>query len=700
MVAPFILLSLVLLVPTLPSQAQTMDSSGGSGLSFSMYPGVNLPVGDGASVASPGLGGTIGAEYQFAQLPLFLGLDGYYGGSELSGLGVEEFTGSLSSFSAFAKAGVRLPLLPWLRFTVAGFVGGGYSMMETDSTAYGSSAAPGLGFGAAAGVELPINNSLSFGLKAGYLAHSNTYSGVTVQLGTTLALQGAGLSGKGSLAVDPVQFDTVFPVFYKYYDDNPVGTAVITNNNRKRLSNLAVTLMVPRFMDVQKTQTVPEGLGPGESLEVDLFALFTDDILGVTEGTKVAAKLDISYEIDGKPRSISLDRSLEIAHRNALTWDDDRKAASFVTAKDGTVLTLARNVAAVVRSSAFDSININVRTAVAMAEVLALYGVSYVIDPTSPYAELADQPQVVDFLQFPRQTLEYKAGDCDDLSILYAALLEAVGVPTALVTIPGHIYVAFSTGMKADEAHKLFSRPDEIIIRDDIAWVPVEITILKEGFLQAWQIGAKQWRENASRDQAKMYPLAEAWSLYPAVGLPDAESRIAVPSQSEILSVYQTQLVRFIDREIYAQVSRIQTQIASSNSDPRYINRLGVLYASYGLMDRARAEFNRIAQGNPPNVSALVNLGNLHFLGKELGPALEYYEKAQQLMPDNPVLLLALARTNHALENYGLVGRLYTQLKNIDPALAGQFAYLDFRGEDGQRASQASGLASLVVWDE
>ena len=44
----------------------------------------------------------------------------------------------------------------------------------------------------------------------------------------------------------------------------------------------------------------------------------------------------------------------------------------------------------------------------------------------------------VDFLQFPRQTLVYGAGDCDDISILYNSLLESVGIRTAFITIPGH----------------------------------------------------------------------------------------------------------------------------------------------------------------------------------------------------------------------------------------------------------------------
>jgi tetratricopeptide (TPR) repeat protein len=667
--------------------------------SFNVYPGVNLPLGPDAALIGPGLAGSFGAEYSFGRLPLFLGIDGAYSGAGLERGGSAPMSGSITSYSAFAKAGLRFPVLPWLRLHTAGFIGAGYNILETDAVAYNAAAAA-MGFGAMAGFEIPVTRSIALGLRAGYLSHSNTYPGVLFQAGTVITLQRTIRQPASPLKMEELRFDTVFPVFYKYYDGNPLGSAVLVNTGSQPLADITLRLDVPRFMDMARTQTISGLLGPGERRAVDLYALLNDELLKITEGTRVAASLEVTFTVDGEQRRFISEHSLDIADRNAMTWDDDRKAASFVTAKDATVLTLARNVAAAVRAAGFETVNLNLRTAIAMAETLALYGIRYVIDPSSPYADLADQPQQVDFLQFPRQTLEYRAGDCDDLSILYAALLEAVGIPTAFITIPGHIYMAFSAGIGPDEAQRVFSRADEIIIRGDTVWVPLEITILDQGFVQAWQIGAKQWRENVVREQAELWPLAEAWQLYPAVGLPDAEPRITLPGQQEISAVYRTQLVRFIDREIFPQVSRLQTQIAESNNNPRHVNRLGVLYASYGLNDRARTEFEKLAGGTPPFAPALVNLGNIHFLGKEFTKALDYYEKARSFTPDSPALLLALARTNHELENYGLVGQTYNRLKDLDPALAGRFAYLDFRGEEGRRAAQVAGMTSLVVWDE
>ncbi len=682
-------------------------------LSFGLWPGVNVPLGAAGMAVNKAISGELGARFHFQALPLFAGVDVSY---TTATLGVP---GSITSLSAFASVGTTVPVTPWLRAVAGGFVGYGYSQLVVDNSA---STGGAIGYGGSLGAEFPLSSWIALGLRVGFLAHANTYSGLRISAGTTVSLPPITVSPREpheprtrptpmpletvavpagmELALDSIEFDTIFPVFYKYYDSAPVGRAILMNTGNRPVSDIAIRLHAPRFMDVARTQTVPSRLAPGENVELDLYGLLTDEILRVTEGTKVAVILDVSYSVNGTSHAYSLDRTLEVTNRNAMTWDDDRKAASFVTARDPVVLTMARNVASIVRSEAFDAINLNVRNAIAIADAVDRYGVRYVIDPTSPYAELSGQAHAVDFLQFPRQTLEYRAGDCDDLSILYAALLEAVGVPTAFITIPGHIYTAFSTGLPIAEARSVFSRADEIIDHGGIAWIPVETTILDQGFLQAWQTGARQWREHSSRGQAELYPIAEAWRVYPAVGLPDSPPAIALPAAEALAAGYRAQLTRFIDREIFPQVSRLQSQISSSGNDPRQVNRLGVLYARYGLTDRARREFERIAAGTPPYAPAVLNLGNLHFLAKNIDRALEYYERASELSPDNAVILLALARANHELENYGLVARTYGRLKEVDPALADRFAYLDFRGEDARRAAQVSEMATLVIWGE
>jgi hypothetical protein len=66
-----------------------------------------------------------------------------------------------------------------------------------------------------------------------------------------------------------------------------------------------------------------------------------------------------------------------------------------------------------------------------------------------------------------------------------------IGVETAFITVPGHIYAAFALKASEEETRKTFSTAVDLIFRNGVAWIPVEITIFQESFEKAWQTGAK-----------------------------------------------------------------------------------------------------------------------------------------------------------------------------------------------------------------
>ena len=80
--------------------------------------------------------------------------------------------------------------------------------------------------------------------------------------------------------------------------------------------------------------------------------------------------------------------------------------------------------------------------------------------------------------------------------------------------------------------------------------------------------------------------------------------------------------------------------------------------------------------------------------------ALEYYESALEIEPENTRAILATAQLHHELENYGMVGTLYHKLRNLDADLAERFAYLDLRGTEANRAAESGKAKGVVVWDE
>ena len=680
-------------------------------LSLTLTPGGALPIGDSTSYFKLGVGAGLSAGLDLASFPLlFFKADLGY-----SYLPIETEFG-VSLISAGIGAGRNFKLLD--KLTISPYAGGGYyhGTVTDGSNTSGSN----LYIAGGLGVYYSLLPFFSLGLDFHYRNNLALYSGLCISLGTTFhvplkksdrvriekelpekpqPLEKKVLPKGTMLGLGSIEFGSVFPVLFKYYDTNPVGKVVLNNWGSDSISDISVSFFVERYMNNPKKCEAPDKMKGGEEAEVELYALFTDDVLNITEGTKVSAKIVLEYTLKGKSYANEYIETLRLYNRNSLTWDDDRKAAAFVTAKDPMVLEFSKNVAGWTKGRSSRAVNANLSMAMALHEALRLYGMTYVIDPTTPFAEFSKDNLAVDFLQFPKQTLKYTAGDCDDLSILYNALLESVGIETAFITVPGHIFIAFSLDMAPDAARRSFLRADELIFRDDKTWLPVEITKVQSNFLEAWQAGAKQWRENEAREQAGFYPVHTAWQEYEPVGLPGGPAAISFPPKGEVVSAFLQEIVRFIDREIYPRVSKLQAEIRKSNNSPKYINRLGVLYAKYELTDKALVQFNKILK-TQEYYPALINMGNIYYLEGQMEKALTYYERAAKKAPDNPRVLLCLARVSHELENYGLVRKSYQELKRVDPDLADQFAYLDLRGEEAARAAEMSAVKEVVLWEE
>lgn len=610
----------------------------------------------------------------------------------------------LSLATAELGGGLRLEASDRLSFRLGASLGA-FAGIYDDLTGYNPMAALESDF------RFKFNEGFGLGLGAAYAYHVGSLllspaleersfaEGVRVFLGASF-VPGAEVSKTRNprLEIGPPRFEAIFPVFYQYYNGAPVGTVSVTNRERRTVRNVSVSFLVPQFMDEPKLGARIPKLDPGETAEVPILALFKDSILTVTEGTTVSGRIIVDYEEGSDVLSVSRSESVRILNRNNLTWDDDRKAAAFVTANDPTVLRFARNISAAVRGEGAAAVNERLRIAMALFQAMNLYGLEYSIDPDSSYIELSKSDSALDMVQFPRQTLDFRSGDCDDLSVLYSALLESVGIRTAFITVPGHIFLAFALDLDEAEARRTFSRPEEFIFLDKETWVPVEATLIKRNFLDAWAAGAKQWRENQAGRTAAFHPVRDAWKTYPPTGFSSDALAIAVPQTTEVVPVYGALLRTFIDREIAPQVADLRARIEASRGNQRLINRLGTLYARYGLYEEAEKEF-QAATRFPDYLPALVNLGNIALIRSKLRDASEYYERARRIRQDDPLVLVGLARVHFELAEYAPATQRYREAELIDPAAVTKFAYIVGENRELGRASAAQ-TREAVQWKE
>jgi hypothetical protein len=511
---------------------------------LSLAPVFEVPVGK--EHFAPGAGAAASLDWAF--LP-FMGVSAAGGFGSLS-------TAAGSGFSLYR--GGRGPFFRWRPFDRWSFRAdiraGVYRYQWED---YGN-VRPFAGGGL--GAEFHLSPSLSLCAGGEYLWHAFSDTPLTLctlSAGIRLNLSEL-MGGAARVRGEKTEQRRVFPVSYAWYRDNPAAMARIINDEPNTITDVNLSLFMERYMGRPELFAALPRLAPGESAELPVTALFNEAMLSLTENVIANGRILMSYRSLGARKEAEFPVQMPIYHRNALSWDDDRRAASFVSARDPAARLFARYVASVTDILSTDrmsedalpenSLPRNVRYAAALFEALGAYGMNYVIDPASSFVEMSADAAALDSLNYPYQPLYYRGGDCDDLSILYCAMLEALGVDTAFITVPGHIYAAFDTGLESGSA----SGEDGFIAHGGRLWMPVEITAPDEGFYLAWRIGEREWKaaENGglTGEERRLYPMRESWALYPPVTVPEAGDAVpAPPEEGEILRRFkiEAQKMRF-----------------------------------------------------------------------------------------------------------------------------------------------------------
>lgn len=672
--------------------------------SLHLVPAATIPIGSDASVLSLGGGATLLGRLAMPGFP-YLGAEigaGYSISPVKVASGKTVPSALLNVVSGRLGLSFRYPVLP--KLLVGAYVQGGYyyGFLNVDIP-NGTGNNPMLEAGA--DLSYALSPSLSLGVSGAYRMLFGLSNEVVAGVGLAYHFQSRAAAAPGSrpyqnLQIQNIRLNDVFPVFYKYYEDHPVGTIEVRNGGKVPLENVKVSVFVREYMDNPFVCKEIPFITGGGTQTVDLFALFNDKVLGITENTKLQVSISVGSSVAAEAYTNESVQSLRVYDRNAMTWGDDRHAAAFVSMKDPSVLRFAKNVSSYVKDRAPKVINKNLLTALAFFEAERLYGLSYAVDPTTPFTKLSQQKDAVDFLQFPNQTLDYRAGDCDDLSILYSALLESVGIHAGFITVPGHIYVAVSLDVTPADAQKQFASYEDLIVQGDRVWLPVEITALSSDFLSAWQAGIKEWKEGDAQGAAKLIVLQEAWSVYEPVGLSVEASSKPLPSEEAVVNAYMKAVARYVERDLYPQTKKLEAQIAAAPSNNDLVNRLGVLYARYGVYDKAEAAFKRILDKSSFE-PALVNMGHMAYIRNDLNGARAYYDRAYAMNPSDIALVVSLAKISFESSQYDDSARFYSRLKQLSPEMATRYSYLSVEGtSDTTRAADSERMKGVVEWDD
>ncbi len=429
------------------------------------------------------------------------------------------------------------------------------------------------------------------------------------------------------LTLSDLNLETVFSAAYKNYQDKPIGNVKLRNVAATEYGNLKLSFQIREFMDFPTIVEIPKISG-SEVIDIPIKATFNNRILDVDEDTGVQVEVKLTYLRDGQKDDITLTQPMTIYGKNAIVWSDAQMIGSFVTPKDDTLRDYVRQVVNSYMPEA-GPLNQKLVSAMAYFSSLTASGTNYIIDPNTPFTELRDDQ--IDYVQFPRETLRLKSGDCDDLSVLISAGLENLGIRTAFIEIPGHLFLMFDTGLGADEADLISQDSSLLAIKDGNVWIPLEATMVDTNFNEAWAEGARKYQVAVAANELGIIDLHEAWKTFQPVTLRKASYSIDLPEAKRTESLVRQSRKLLLAKSIDRLVLPYQTMVANNPKNVAARLQIAILYARYGLYEDAELVFESLNELAPGDSAVKTNQGNMYFLQQDFKSATQYYQRAIEL---------------------------------------------------------------------
>jgi len=386
---------------------------------------------------------------------------------------------------------------------------------------------------------------------------------------------------------------------------------------------------------------------PDSTVDHEIRAFFKREILQAREKL-LSGEVKVSYEYKDAEVFTTAKVNFALYEKNYITWDDPAAASAFVTPQDPSVKKFGAQVLHAQEQVTKQLINGPISHAQARFEGLAAYRLGYKPDANLPFARVLKTKYYFDTVQYPSEILskDNRLGDCDDLSVLYASLLEEIGIATALLSIPRHLFMMFDTGIPVNQRYRFLMADSMLVVKDGTIWLPIEMTgIDSSSFAQAWQEGIRRYGEAERDSTLQIYAVREGWSKYeptppdlPAPASFDLQNLHAGIDGS--LSTIEEWNRQYLERNYFEALRR-----EPGNLPVR--NLLGILYAQNGKIEEAKQQFEEAYRRNPKYLQALKNLANVYFIKANYQEAERYYQKVLEEDPYAAGIYLNLAILYH-----------------------------------------------------
>ena len=505
-------------------------------------------------------------------------------------------------------------------------------------------------------VGFRINPSFSVGISGSWLDFqydswfgNSLMQGLTAGISLTYRLDTK--KSSGSVSATAEYDDNVFPLLYTIYKDESFGTVYVSNDETAEIRNVRVSLRANGYTASEMECGVISTLPKHATQSVPLLADFSEAIMNFTENGQIPAEVVIEYDLLGQKRTAVSQIIIPVYNRNQMRWADPAVLASLVSTSSQEVLEFSKYLVGVSRRYLRTGLNRNMQFAMYVFEGMRLAGIQLDPEPSTPYDSDHLDSSILDYIQYPYQTMLYKSGDKDDLGVLFMSLLQSVGINSSFIATADDFIVIFNTEIKAERAGNFFNGQDKFVVLDEEnVWLPLSMKSLSEGFINSWYKAIEEINYATETEEDYYFvDIADAWTMYPPAGFTSSENVTLEASEKTVSDAVETAIVRYITAEFGPQIAEVQKKIVEEGASVQLYNQLGMLYVRAGMYSSAIPVYQLAAKMG--SIPAMNNLGNIASLQKNYQEALVWYKKVLELDPENATAKANLNRIESELED-------------------------------------------------
>ncbi len=351
---------------------------------------------------------------------------------------------------------------------------------------------------------------------------------------------------------------------------------------------------------------------------VPLRLIVNNEALRFKEDSRVSLELELEYSFGKKQQSLAKELSLFVHGEHGFDRSSPESASRFIARDLLTIKTMVdRNIIDGERDKLSGETMLH-----KAARLFALMRTKEIrVQQGGDGLPSLDHSN---YLQYPVETLRQGKAGAGDISILLATIFGAGGINSALLTTSDDTLLLMAAETQWSNRSVLGIADSQMVKFDAKAWLPLDATLLSQGFSDAWKGGVAKFGTLRAGGYQIAHLMAKA----------DKASLASTPSSAWLLSTNKRKLGWYTKSD--------RQQLEGHKQSDQHKDAVDVSislvasarqYRISGLPMRSIEVLDQALQSNIFNYKAYQELGDIYYDLKNYYRSVDFYNKAIRLKP-------------------------------------------------------------------